>query len=217
MAGGGPEIRAARACVRGARTQADFRSEHAPEALLRSIEGQESDHGRRKPSPMPRAPRTSNEMSAEIIFERALALPHRQKLELHSLLGEWLQEVGEVPSPSDRRADRQKQALAAMEAVAEALVLAAGAMPKTLSRVDDCRRVRGRYGSVVMSPVPVERVIRTFKTSATGWPATPAWNQSRITSAGGGDVTTSSLAPRRGSSGIGTRCAVSSQASTTSN
>jgi len=90
---------------------------------------------------MPRAPRTSNEMSAEIIFERALALPHRQKLELHSLLGEWLQEVGEVPSPSDRRADRQKQALAAMEAVAEALVLAEGQAPTTTQFNAACKQL----------------------------------------------------------------------------
>ena len=80
-------------------------------------------------------------MSAEIVFERALALPHRQKLELHSLLGEWLREAGDPPNKTDQRIERQKQALAAMAAVAGALSLPEGQGPTTTQFNATCKQL----------------------------------------------------------------------------
>jgi len=94
---------------------------------------------------VPRVPRTSNELSVQAVFQRALALPQAGKLELYKLLGEWLQEAGAAPSKTDLRVQRQHEVLEAMAAVAHTLALPEGKAPTTTQFNATCRTLGLRW------------------------------------------------------------------------
>jgi len=86
-------------------------------------------------------------VSVEKLFEDALALPHRDKLRLHSLLGECLPEIGAAATISDRRIERQQQALTAMAEVARALDLPESQAP-TATQFNETSKLLGLRWSV---------------------------------------------------------------------
>lgn len=81
------------------------------------------------------------QLSVEALLRRVFALPHRAQLHLYDVLGERLADAGRPTGKADDRIGRQREALAAMQQVADALRLAPGTAPTTSEFNDECKRL----------------------------------------------------------------------------
>jgi len=77
----------------------------------------------------------------EALLRRVFALPHRAQLLLYGVLAERLADAGRPTGKHDDRIGRQREALAAMQQVADSLELAPGTAPTTSEFNEECKRL----------------------------------------------------------------------------